>query len=165
MGFCSNKKGVSEIVATVIILLITISAIFMVFAFIIPFVKDNLTKGSKCFPSALEEVSIVDESSCYNLNTEINTLIRVKFGNIESDVKGIYITLDVGQEVISYTLKQGESYPNINNGAMVNMPSKDGGERTYIFNGVSSREAGIGIIDKETRCKLSDEAELTKCKT
>lgn len=165
MGLYSNKEGISEVVTTVILLLITISAIFIVFAFVIPFVKDNLNKGSKCFPSTLNEASIVDEKSCYDINAG-TTSVRIKFGNIESDINEIYITLDTGQEVISQTLKQGESYPNVNSGAVINTPTKDGGERTYVFSGISSMKAGIGLIDKGTRCTpLSDEAELVKCKT
>ncbi len=43
-----NRKGLSPIVATILIIMLTVGAVAMLAKFIVPFVKDNLNKGSEC---------------------------------------------------------------------------------------------------------------------
>lgn len=45
-----NKKGLSEIVSTVLILLITISGIVLLSSIIVPYVNNKLSSGSECTP-------------------------------------------------------------------------------------------------------------------
>src|SRR3989344_8779748 len=44
-----GKRGLSSIVATVLILLITVAAFGIVAGFIVPFVRDNLGESTQCF--------------------------------------------------------------------------------------------------------------------
>jgi flagellin-like protein len=45
-----NKKGVDAVVATVLLILITLAAAAMVSQFLIPFVKNSLQSSSECVP-------------------------------------------------------------------------------------------------------------------
>ena len=45
-----GKKGISTVVATVLIILLTITAASIIAAFVIPFVKDNLDRSGVCVP-------------------------------------------------------------------------------------------------------------------
>ncbi len=43
-----NKRGVSTIVANVIIIMLTLLAIVIIASFVVPFVRDNLNKSTEC---------------------------------------------------------------------------------------------------------------------
>lgn len=45
-----NKKGVSTVVAVVLLILLTFSAVTLLLSFIKPFVEDNLKKSTECIP-------------------------------------------------------------------------------------------------------------------
>jgi len=52
-----NKKAVSAVVATVLIIMITVAAVGIIWAAIIPMVRDSLVKGTTC-NDALSDISI-----------------------------------------------------------------------------------------------------------
>jgi hypothetical protein len=52
-----NKKAVSAVVATVLIIMITVAAVGIIWAAIIPMVRDSLSKGTIC-NDALSDISI-----------------------------------------------------------------------------------------------------------
>ncbi len=60
-----NKRGISPVVATVLIIMITIAAVAALYGVIVPFVKDALTKSSECM--GYMEFYTFDESgyNCY----------------------------------------------------------------------------------------------------
>ena len=43
-----KKRGLSEIIATIAIVLLTVGAITLVVAFVVPFVRDNLNSSTEC---------------------------------------------------------------------------------------------------------------------
>lgn len=45
-----QKKGVSTVIATVMIIAITIVSVVLLAGFIVPFVRDNLQRGTECVP-------------------------------------------------------------------------------------------------------------------
>jgi len=53
----TNKKAVSAVVATVLIIMITVAAVGIIWAAIIPMVRDSLSKGTVC-NDALSDISI-----------------------------------------------------------------------------------------------------------
>ena len=66
-----NKKGVSEVVTTVLIVMLTVAAIGVIAGFVVPFVKNSLQKSTECtdykgfytFDETLE--SSFFKSNCY----------------------------------------------------------------------------------------------------
>ena len=66
-----SKKGISAIVATVLIILITVAAVTIIWAAIIPMINSQLDKGSVCL-DAVSQVSLVDAGyTCKNANNMI----------------------------------------------------------------------------------------------
>jgi flagellin-like protein len=64
-----SKKGISAVVATVLLILIAVIAVVLIAGFIIPMIKTNLNEGGDCF-QLREYVKILDnEYSCYSAQT------------------------------------------------------------------------------------------------
>jgi len=55
----NNKRGISAVIATVLIILITVAAVTIVWAVVIPMVRNSLSEGTVCF-DATAAVSIGD---------------------------------------------------------------------------------------------------------
>jgi flagellin-like protein len=55
-----NKKAVSEIVSTVLIIAITIAAVGIIMAWIVPMIRTSIDKGSACF-DAQSDISLVTD--------------------------------------------------------------------------------------------------------
>ena len=67
----NNKKGISAIVATVLIILITVAAVTIIWAAIIPMITENLAGSSECF-AASAALSVVSDYSCQNYSAPCN---------------------------------------------------------------------------------------------
>ncbi len=164
MSINYGKKGVSEVITTVLLISITIVAVGLIAYTLIPFVKNSLKNSSGCLGME-EKAVIVSEESCYNLASqpnEQNTSVRIRFGDINASKIFIVVETDASGNTRSYDLEEGKSYTNINNNALIKMPSPNGGERTYIFKGIASKTAVFGVYNGKSRCEL-DNQELVKC--
>ncbi|MEK6873795.1 MAG: hypothetical protein AABW91_03040 [Nanoarchaeota archaeon] len=153
-----SKKAVSSIIASVLLILITIVSISVLTFVIIPFVKNSLNEGTNCF-QVIDKIEIINEASCYTLSPETSK-IKVKAGNI--NLEGIYLIIEKNGDEVSYEIKNNSMISDINNGDALKLPSSGGGERTYNFN-FKSTKAGVGIIINDKRCGISDETTLNIC--
>lgn len=70
-----NKKGISQVVATVLIIMITVAAVAMLAGFIVPFVKNSLQKSTECMP--YQGYYLFDESFGYNCYNRTSNLYAV----------------------------------------------------------------------------------------
>ena len=62
----NNKKGISAIVATVLIILITVAAVTIIWAAIIPMITENIGGATECVtPSAA--LTVVSDYSCFRV--------------------------------------------------------------------------------------------------
>jgi flagellin-like protein len=108
----NSKKGVSAVVATVLIIMITVAAVGIIWAAIIPMVRDNLNKGTAC-NDAMSDISLVtdggytcinrtaigcpsgwsivtgDNSKCNNASAVGNTGVNIssRVGNVSLQIK------------------------------------------------------------------------------
>jgi|SRR3989344_2933953 len=139
----AGKKGVSTLIATILLVLITVVSIIIISAVLIPFVNKNLRESSSCIN--VDEINIVPEYSCYDIGSG-RTNVSVKFGN--NDIKKIYVVID-----IDGASKTNETF---------DVPNKGGGEKVYEFEGIG-KKARVGAIINEKRCSVIDEIELRKC--
>src|SRR3989344_8066155 len=117
----NSKRGLSEVIGTIVLVLLTVVALTVISAFIIPFVKNKLNEGDSCF-NVLNKVTINSEKSCYNTTS---TEVWVRFGNIDLDE--IYLTLELGDSINQYRIKEASKNKNINSGANLTLPDSGGG--------------------------------------
>ncbi|MBS3066405.1 hypothetical protein J4205_01155 [Candidatus Pacearchaeota archaeon] len=165
------KRAVSSVIASVLLILITIAATSVLAFIIIPFVRNSLNEGTNCFQvidkiekgtncfQVIDKIEIINEASCYTLSPETSK-VKVKAGNI--NLEGIYLVIEKDGDEVSYEITNNSIVNDINNREALKLPTSGGGERTYNFNFRSSK-AGVGIIVNEKRCGISDETTLNIC--
>ncbi len=157
-----EKRGLSSVVATILLILITIAAAVLIAAFLIPWVKESLPK-TNCV-DVLGIINIVEDKdyTCYNSELkEARVMIERGFKNVE--VKSLIIVLSGASQSKRFEIVNGTKtvdMPGISSGdADIEIP--DSGEtRTYIFN---LQETGIGfavenaeaalVVGKDTICE------------
>src|SRR3989338_3150837 len=93
-----SKKAVSEVIATVLIILIVITAIAIITPILINFVKSKLSAGQSCFDT-LGKLSFDD--SGYACSNDTGTYLTIKMG--DSDI----------EEMKAVIYKTGSSTPLI----------------------------------------------------
>lgn len=140
----NNKNALSPLIATVLLILISVSLISIIGFVLIPFVKDNLDESTNC-SNLIEGIEIKTEKSCYDTT---NTKIVIRLGNIQPD--GIYVILEDGINSRTHEI------------ARADLPDSGGGEKIYTLEGVG-KEARTGPIINGRRCQIVYETNLNKC--
>jgi len=84
-----NKKGISAIVATVLIILITVAAVTIIWAAIIPMISNELGGATECF-DASASLSVITDYSCYEEGE--NVTIQVSRTTGEFTLVGLDVT-------------------------------------------------------------------------
>ena len=74
-----SKRGVSAVVATVLIVMITVAAVGIIWAVIIPMIKDNLGGSDSCKNMDVS-VDVSQGYTCLDSNKQI-LMVQVKKGN------------------------------------------------------------------------------------
>ena len=87
----NNKRGISAIVATVLIILITVAAVTIIWAAIIPLVSNQLEKGSACL-DATSQLTIVDQGFTCGGAAPGDLQVQVKLGAGDVTLAGIQVT-------------------------------------------------------------------------
>ncbi len=159
-----KKKGVSPVIATVLIVMITVMAVGILASFVIPMIEDMLEGSTSCF-EVMDHIEIVDDIqyTCYNSSAGAEeTRVRVRRAMEDVDVDGIYVELDFETyEIIE------DPHPKVDmldrDGDEANAKLPKAGARTYIFDEVSERvEVGI-ILPGGSICEIEGK-NLNECR-
>ena len=99
----NNKKGISAIVATVLIILITVAAVTIIWAAIIPLVSDSLGEGTECLSA---DRSMMLENKGYTCRNESDNTINVHVSLGAEDVvlAGVQVLVSTGGSTVSEEL-------------------------------------------------------------
>lgn len=143
-----NKKALSTVVATVLIILLTVVATAIVWTFVKGIVNPEKLEGTQsCFEvTSGEKVTINDFYTCYNqASNEVQFSINMK----DIDVDAVVVSILIGGNSKSFTLTPNDTViPNLrpykgSSGSVVKLPGKNEG-RTYVAEGF---EADVGKVD------------------
>ncbi len=146
-----NKRGLSPIIATVLVIMISIAAIAALAGFLVPFVRNSLQKSTECI--AYGSYYVFDDSFNYNCkNIEENDyLISVKASfdrELADNIEGMKVVfkkengeskvLEIKDNFASSTSEEeisivGETNPNLR------LPGP-GGIVTYSYHALSGEE-------------------------
>jgi len=168
-----EKRGLSAVIATVLLILLTIAAVSIFAAFILPWVKDNLSSSTAC--SSYQDYFKFDEtfdySRCYVLNADNSLkqyIISIKASqDIESDdVDGFVLAFNKpaagGTESVTVKTDGTVTSPNFKMYDLTSLkiPSK-GNIMTYRYQveattSSSFDSATIAPILKTKTCPTSD---------
>jgi FlaG/FlaF family flagellin (archaellin) len=96
-----NKKAISTLVATVLLVLITIAAVGIIWGAIMPIIRSNLETSQKCSAADLR----VNTESGYTYQTGNDVYIQVSRGPSTIVLNGMQIKVikSTGESVMNYT--------------------------------------------------------------
>jgi hypothetical protein len=163
-----GKKGLSSIIATVAIILITIGAVGFIAGYVVPFVRNNLYESTECV--SYQDYFTIEESLGYTCYTEIdgNYLygLSIHAGSADSSlVKGIKLQFIAEGESAPADIFEGSATANgegsvrMLNASKSNLEIPENGEtRTYVYNS-SIRFTRIDIYPVLQSGRLCDETD------
>lgn len=155
----------SEVVATVLIITLTVTGVAVIAGFVIPFVRENLQKSTECI--AYKDYFMFDDAlgyNCYVANNEnIIYGMTVKAGidkKIEENIGGFEIVLKKNDG----TAKKLSKEEIMTCGASKFELPKTGEIKTYAYSGEDIVSATIYTTLKSGRiCEEADKIDFIKC--
>jgi len=173
-----NKKGISIVVATVLILLITVAAAAVIAGVIIPFIKNSLDQSTECIPYQKQfSFDSSFEYNCYRYESnQFNYKISVKSASMEKTAEESLIGANIivsesetgNSKVIQLKQGTGGSCANggirnledvCNSNSLGNViPPKGGETRSYVYTS-NKQLKGIEIgalLKSGKQCEISD---------
>jgi len=161
----NDKQGLSTVVATVVMIALTIAATVIVWTFVNKILKEETESASSCFQFLTgDKVVINSEYTCYDSST---SQIHFSIGIGEIDVDEVLVSISGEDKTKSFKLSNNgltESYlknfGDVEFGTPVYLPKKNAG-LTYI---VDMASAGISVpasikiapIVNGKQCEVSD---------
>jgi len=167
-----RKRGLSEVVSVVLIVVLTIGAVALIANFLIPFIRDQLDYSKDCYGSlgGLEVIyELGNVKTCYDPNLGEANIIISRSNSFDSELYGLVISL-------MKTSGESERFDIYNNtittnvgmyqgaiGSELELPSP-GTEKTYVFNSADVEKVQIAVILKNNKlCKESQVYEVPEC--
>lgn len=134
--FKNSKRSQSEVVTTVLLILVTIVAVTIITAFAIPFVRNQISKSDCLSVSGDDKIGIVDsiEYTCFNQSTTGSNgdmFIQIHIGDVYDKINGFSIELG-GATTNNYDITKDSSSEGVDSYSSggVEVPKKNE-ERTY----------------------------------
>lgn len=160
-----NKKALSTVIATVLLILLVTVATAMVWAFVNNIVKSRTTGTQSCFDATSSgKVTLNNGYICYVNATNGEVQFSIDIGDV--DINGLTVSIAVGGNSKTFTLTNDDTI--IDNlkpyqgsyGQAVKLPGKNEG-RTYVAAGFNTRLNKVDSIKIapiiEKQCDLSDQ--------
>lgn len=154
----NSIKGVSEIIATVILIAIVMAVGGMVWVIVNNFVKGETGSTKSCF-ELFEKVNLESRYTCYNSSSG-KLQFSISIGDV--DVDEVLVGVSGGGTGVSFKIKKEPSdvsnvvmYPR-GTGTMVMLPEKNAG-LTYLF------DIGAGLGEVPTLIQISPVVEGNQC--
>jgi len=137
-----NKKGLSQVVATMILIVLVMAAVSMVWVVVRGLIDKETENTTSCF-NILDQVNINPTYTCYNDTTPGNRLLQFSIDIGDITVDQLLVSIAGGGNSITFKIDKNYStvanlmtYP-LPGSSNVKLPGKKGGA-TYIFNLSSS---------------------------
>ena len=171
-----SDRGLSDIVATVMLIVIAVVGVSVVASFVIPFVRDPAKKGGDCF-QARDLIkfggAVGSIQTCYNNKNPANTTLIVKRSGESIDVQGFSIALSSDGYSKKYEVLKDVNNNQISdaqNGAIESILEK-GTEMAYTINNdfggtplPTIVKAEISpILSNGQSCPTSDSIDIPPC--
>ena len=168
-----GRKGLSAVVATVLLMLITIVAVIIISQVLVPFVKTSLNRASECVN--YWEYFVFDDSfgySCYD-DEENNGITLTASGEERQDNSIIGFDLVFNKRVESQKSSARSGAPigelRMLDGSITNIKIPKRGETlSYVYNnGIAYESVDVYPViksrDGERICEKSDSIKLKRC--
>lgn len=153
-----SKRSQSQVIGTVLLILLVIATITIISAFAIPFVKEQLS-NSDCFKLVGKmEIKNNMQYTCYNSSaTPKEMLVQVYIADIVDKISGFSIEIG-GASSKNFEITSDYSSPEVSmyTPGGVEIPGKNE-ERTYVINNIQELPQSISLYAILKNGKTCDE--------
>ncbi len=163
-----NRKGISPVVATVLIILITVAAVTIIWAAVIPMVRDKLGSSMTCL-DAVSQIQLLNGGYTCKASNDNNVSIQIKRLSKPFDLADIQVLISSGGDTTTFRIMD-DATTLIPIGANIPLPSVNE-EKVYIIN--TSSIVGtinmvqiasiVGVGSSEEICDVSATLVLQNC--
>jgi flagellin-like protein len=147
-----SNRGISAIVATVLIILITVAAVTIIWAAIIPMIQDQVSGSTECF-DASASLTVVSDYSCSN-----DSVTKVQVHRATGDFELVAVDLIVSKDGTTNTIRNESLVPDINGDVVYTLTSSES---------VGADEVSVAAIvragNTEKTCDKSGAVSLATC--
>jgi flagellin-like protein len=152
-----EKRGLSGIVATVLIIMLTVTAASMLFFFVVPWLRDMLD-CSKISHDLQDKVSIeLGDYTCYNPTDSTTRIMIKKKESGELGIIGYRILLTSSGAGKTYDIRDNtetEGVKMLGDSVLLRVPPDIGGSETYVFSGITAEYAEIMPLLEGKTCSV-----------
>jgi len=152
-----SKRSQSQIITTILLILIGVIAAGIIMSFIIPFIKDKL-QGGDCL-DVVNKIEISSGYTCYNTTDDLNyTHVQVHIGEIKDLISGFAIELGGPSSKTFRITNDSHSSIEMYGGGEFDLPG-DNEERTYVITQSRDKPESISvysILKNGKACPSSD---------
>ena len=156
----NKKRAVSAVVATVLIIMITVAAVGIIWAAIMPMIRDSIDKGGACF-EAQADVSLVTDSGYTCIDSDGDITVQVKKGpSAKFTLVGLQVLVSEAGTTTPVVIRGDTVLPDNNEEAVIYVTNTN-----KKFDGADSiKIAPIVTVGKtEETCDVSQEVVLAPC--
>ncbi len=165
------KRGVSPVIATVLLLVITVVLASIIFAFVIPFVNKSLGNSQTCL-NVLDGIEFPESRfNCWNSSALIAGTNETGF-SVKIKKEGVYgfriALIDENEQSDVKEIKPDALNDNVlkmvagTYGQMLEIPSV-GGQRTYVTNKKYVKAEISPVTEDGNVCSVADVVEFSRC--
>ena len=110
-----NNKGISAVVATVLIILITVAAVTIIWAAVIPMISNKLESATVCL-DAVSQIQLLDEGYTCKTSDGANISIQVRHGAKSFDLADVQVLVSAAGDTTMFKIMNGTTtlYPSSN---------------------------------------------------
>lgn len=163
--FFKNKKGISAIIATLLLVALTIVLVVIVWTVINGLVSQKINQSSACFGN-FDPVTINDQYTCYNSSSHaVQFSLDVGSTNVDGVIVSISSSGTSSSISINSTAGQVPNLSLYNGTTTVMSPAKNSGI-TYLYNWTGSdvpNSIQIAPIVSGQQCGASNAVPLDDC--
>lgn len=162
-----NKKAISAVVATVLIILITVAAVTIIWKGVLPFV-DKLEGSTVCL-DAVQQIRLLDDGYTCRASNGANVSIQIKHLAKTFDLSDIQVLVSAGGDTTMFRIGNATT-TLIPTGSNIPLPNANE-ERVYVIN--TSSVSGtinkvqvapiVGVGNMEQICDVSAAQILQDC--
>lgn len=162
----SRRKGISEVVTTVIMIALVLLASVLVWTIVNDLLREKIKSSESCFGN-LEKVALDKKNICYDDSSTPNKVrFAISLGDVEVDE--ILVSISNDAETKSFKIRknsQEDGLTYLDGSSPAELPPKNGG-KTYLYQwtGLPAKSVKIAPIIDGTQCEISDSSsELDNC--
>ena len=160
-----DKRGLSPVIAVVLLVMITVVAAGIIVGFVVPFVKEGLVNSEECF-NVLEDLSFA--GTPYNCYYPINDSTGFSIQINDESIVGFRVALLSEGSADSYDIDNestGTIFGMLGDGGVggdLTVP-KRGGVRTYVLYGKFEQIEIFPILESGGKCEKTDNIIIKNC--